>query len=72
MRKGLDPRVFVRILTISGCGGILAFILNPINNTFSMKNKIDSIINDIIFHVGFIVLGVAFIILTTNLHKLCL
>ena len=37
-----------------------------------MKNKLDSIINEIIFHVGFITLGVAFIILTTNLHKLCL
>ena len=37
-----------------------------------MKNKIDSIIEEVIFCIGFIVLGVAFIILTTNLHKLCL
>ncbi len=37
-----------------------------------MKNNLNSIITDLLFHIGVVVLGVAFIILTTNLHKLCL
>ncbi len=37
-----------------------------------MKNDLNSIITDFAFHIGVVLLGVAFIILTTNLHKLCL
>jgi hypothetical protein len=37
-----------------------------------MKNKLNSIIEEMIFCTGLVVLGVVFIILTTNLHELCL
>jgi hypothetical protein len=37
-----------------------------------MKNNLNSIIEETIFCIGLVVLGVAFIILTTNLHELCL
>ena len=37
-----------------------------------MKNKLNSIIEEMIFCTGLVVLGVVFIILTINLHEACL